>query len=198
MPRKQRHTARRIWQRLGAEYGAVLCEVTVSRYVRCWRLERGRTGVEVVIAQTHEPGAEGEVDFGEFYAEIAGTMTKCHLFVLRLSCSGKAAYVAFTNQGQEAFLEGHVRAFEALGGAPQRIRYDNLKAAVARVLQGRDRLETERFIALRSHYSFDSFFAVRVWSAVTRRAGWRVRSAGSGVGIWCRCLGSGRWPSSTS
>ncbi|PZS12413.1 MAG: hypothetical protein DLM60_22405 [Pseudonocardiales bacterium] len=98
----------------------------MSRYVRCWRLEHGRAGVEVVIAQTHEPGAEGEVDFGEFYAEIAGTMTKCHLFVLRLSCSAKAAYVAFTNQGQEAFLEGHVRAFEALGGVPQRIRTENV------------------------------------------------------------------------
>jgi hypothetical protein len=77
--------------------------------------------MEVVVAQTHEPGAEGEVDFGEFYAEIAETMTKCHLFVLRLSCSAKAACVAFTNQGQEAFLEGHVRTFErlavsALGG----------------------------------------------------------------------------------
>jgi transposase len=158
VPRKQRHTARRIWQRLGAEHGAVLCEVTVSRYVRRWRLKHGRTGVEVVVAQTHEPGAEGEVDFGEFYAEIAGSMTKCHLFVLRLSCSAKAACAAFTTQGQEAFLEGHVRAFERLGGVPRRIRYDNLKAAVARVLQGRDRLETERFIALRSHYGFDSFF----------------------------------------
>jgi len=98
VPRKQRHTVRRVWQRLGAEHGAVLSEVTVSRYVRCWRLEHGRTGVEVVVAQTHEPGTEGEVDFGEFYAEIAETMTKCHLFVLRLSCSAKAACVAFTNQ----------------------------------------------------------------------------------------------------
>jgi hypothetical protein len=52
VPRKQRHTARRVWQRLGAEHGAVLSEVTVSRYVRCWRLEHGRTGMEVVVAQT--------------------------------------------------------------------------------------------------------------------------------------------------
>lgn len=158
VPRKQRHTARRIWQRLGAEHDASLSEVTVSRYVQAWRREHGKTGVEVVVPQTHEPGAEAEVDFGEFYAVIGGVSTKCHLFVLRLSASGKAVRVAFTSQGQEAFLEGHVRAFTELGGVPGRIRYDNLKAAVARVLEGRGREEAERFIALRSHFGFSSFF----------------------------------------
>lgn len=159
VPRKQRHTARRIWQRLGAEHGAVVSEVTVSRYVRRRRVELGLTApVEVMVPQEHEPGAEGEADFGEFYAEIRGVLTKCHLFVLRLSASGKGASTAFLSEGQEAFLEGHVRAFERLGGAPARIRYDNLTSAVVRVLRGRGRQETERFIALRSHYGFDSFF----------------------------------------
>jgi transposase len=158
VPRKQRHTARRIWQRLGAEHNASLSEVTVSRYVQAWRREHGKTGVEVVVPQTHEPGDEAEVDFGEFYAIIAGVSTKCHLFVLRLSASGKAVRIAFTSQGQEAFLEGHVRAFTQLGGVPGRIRYDNLKAAVARVLEGRGREETQRFVALRSHFGFSSFF----------------------------------------
>lgn len=159
VPRKQRHTARRIWQRLGAEHGAVVSEVTVSRYVRRRRVELGVTDpVEVMVAQEHEPGAEGEADFGEFYAEIRGVMTKCHLFTLRLSASGKGASTAFLSEGQEAFLEGHVRAFERLGGVPTRIRYDNLTSAVVRVLRGRGRQETERFIALRSHYGFDSFF----------------------------------------
>ena len=158
-PRKQRHTARRIWQRLGAEHGAVVPEVTVSRYVRRRRVELGLTDpVEVMVPQDHEPGAEGEADFGEFYAEIRGVMTKCHLFILRLSASGKGASTAFLSEGQEAFLEGHVRAFERLGGVPARIRYDNLTSAVVRVLRGRGRQETERFIALRSHYGFDSFF----------------------------------------
>jgi len=159
VPRKQRHTARRIWQRLSAEHGAVLCEVTVSRYVRRRRVELGLVDpVEVMVCQDHEPGAEGEADFGEFCAEIRGVMTKCHLFVLRLSASGKGASTAFLSEGQEAFLEGHVRAFERLGGVPARIRYDNLTSAVVRVLRGRGRQETERFIALRSHYGFDSFF----------------------------------------
>jgi transposase len=158
-PRKQRHTARRIWQRLGAEHGAVVSEVTVSRYVRRRRIELGLVEpVEVMVPQDHEPGAEGEADFGEFYAEIRGVLTKCHLFILRLSASGKGASTAFLSEGQEAFLEGHVRAFERLGGVPARIRYDNLTSAVVRVLRGRGRQETERFIALRSHYGFDSFF----------------------------------------
>jgi hypothetical protein len=80
------------------------------------------------------------------------------MFVLRLSCSGRAFHMAFGTQAQEAFLEGHVQAFAHLGGVPGRIRYDNLKPAVVRVLRGRDRAESERFIALRSHYGFDSFF----------------------------------------
>ena len=77
---------------------------------------------------------------------------------MRLSCSGRAFHVAFATQAQEAFLEGHVLAFEYFGAVPGRVRYDNLKPAVVRVLRGRDRAESERFIALRSHYGFDSFF----------------------------------------
>ena len=79
---------------------------------------------------------------------------------MRLSCSGRAFHVAFATQAQEAFLEGHVLAFEYFGAVPGRVRYDNLKPAVVRVLRGRDRAESERFIALRSHYGFDSFFCV--------------------------------------
>ena len=157
-PRKQRHTARRIWQRLVAEHQATCAEVTVSRYVARRRVELGFDHQEVSVPQTHEVGAEAEVDFGEFYAKIAGLVVKCWMFVMRLSHSGKAFHVAFATQAQEAFLEGHVLAFEYFGGVAARIRYDNLKPAVIRVLKGRDRVETERFTALRSHYGFDSFF----------------------------------------
>jgi transposase len=160
VPRKQRHTARRIWQRLAAEHGATLAEVTVSRYVARRRAELGLDWVEVAVPQAHPPGAEAEVDFGEFHATIAGMLLKLWMFVLRLSCSGRAFHVAFATQAQEAFLEGHVLAFEYFGAVPGRIRYDNLKPAVIRVLKGRDRAEAERFIALRSHYGFDSFFCV--------------------------------------
>jgi transposase len=158
VPRKQRHTARRVWQRLVAEHGATLAEVTVSRYVARRKVELGLARVEVSVPQAHQPGAEAEVDFGEFYATVAGVWMKLWMFVMRLSHSGRAFHVAFATQAQEAFLEGHVLAFEHFGAVPGRIRYDNLKPAVVRVLKGRDRAESERFIALRSHYGFDSFF----------------------------------------
>jgi transposase len=158
VPRKQRHTARRIWQRLAAEHGATLAEVTVSRYVARRRAELGLDKVQVMVPQDHAPGAEAEVDFGEFHAVVAGVLLKLWMFVMRLSCSGRAFHVAFATQAQEAFLEGHVLALEYFGAVPGRVRYDNLKPAVVRVLRGRDRAESERFIALRSHYGFDSFF----------------------------------------
>lgn len=157
-PVKQRHTARRIWQRLVVEHGASCSEVTVSRYVARRRGELGVKRVEVAVPQTHEPGAEAEVDFGEFWARIGGELIKCWMFVMRLSCSGRAFHVAFTTQAQEAFLQGHVLAFNHFGGVPARIRYDNLKPAVVKVLKGRNRTESDRFVALRSHYGFDSFF----------------------------------------
>jgi transposase len=160
VPPKQRHTARRIWQRLVAEHGASVAEVTVSRYVARRRAELGLEQVQVTVPQDHAPGAEAEVDFGEFHAMVAGVLLKLWMFVMRLSCSGRAFHVAFATQAQEAFLEGHVLALEYFGAVPGRVRYDNLKPAVVRVLRGRDRAESERFIALRSHYGFDSFFCV--------------------------------------
>jgi transposase len=156
--RKQRHTARRVWQRLVAEHGAVVSEVTVSRYVARRRVELDLVKVEVCIPQTHEPGAEAEVDFGEFYTTIGGRSVKVWMFVMRLSHSGRAFHVAYGTQAQEAFLEGHVLAFEHFGGVPGRVRYDNLKPAVTRILKGRNRDEAERFVALRSQYGFESFF----------------------------------------
>ncbi len=80
------------------------------------------------------------------------------MFVMRLSHSGRAVHVCFPSEGQEAFLEGHVVAFARFGGVSGRVRYDNLKAAVARVLAGRERVESDRFTALRSHFGFDAFF----------------------------------------
>jgi transposase len=159
-PRKQRHTARRVWQRLVAEHGAQLAEVTVSRYVARRRVELGLVKVEVMVPQIHLPGAEAEVDFAEVHTGLGGDLASLWMFVMRLSCSGRAFHVAFATQAQEAFLEGHVLAFAHFGGVPGRIRYDNLGPAVVRVLKGRDRTEAERFVALRSHYGFDSFFCI--------------------------------------
>ncbi len=129
VPRKQRHTARRVWQRLVAEHAATCSEVTVSRYVARRRVELGVIDIEVCIPQTHPAGAEAEVDFGEFYAWVGGQWVKCWMFVMRLSHSGRAFHAGFGTQAQEAFLEGHVLAFDHFGGVPGRIRYDNLKPA---------------------------------------------------------------------
>ncbi len=157
-PRKQRHTARRVWERLVDEDGADVAESTVRRYVRASRRELHLDHVDVAIVAHHDPGDEAQVDFGLSDVFIAGERTQVAVFELRLSHSGVAVHVAFGSEGQEAFLEGHVTAFARLGGVPARIRYDNARALVARVLRGRDRIETERFVALRSHYGFDSSY----------------------------------------
>ena len=164
-PRKQRHTATRVLDRLIEEHGATeLSYSTVRNYVRFRRPEidavAGRR-VEVFIPQDHQPGAEAEVDFGEVWVVLAGVKTKCHMFVFRLSHSGKAIHRVYSTQSQEAFLEGHIDAFEEIGGIPTRhIRYDNLTSAVQAVLygNGRGRIENERWVLFRSHYGFDSFY----------------------------------------
>lgn len=163
-PKKQRHTARRIHARLVDEHA--LTEITYSTvrdYVRDRRpqiwAEAGRSPDEVYIAQTHEPGAHAEVDFADLWVVLNGTKTKVFLFTLRMSYSGKAVHRAFASQCQEAFLEGHVHAFTQLGGVPVvHIRYDNLKNAVTRVLFGRTRIESTRWVTFRSHYGFDAFY----------------------------------------
>jgi transposase len=163
-PRKQRHTARRVLGRLVDEHGALeLSYSTVRDYVAKRRpeilAESGRAVSEAFVPQTHLPGAEAEVDFADLWVVLRGLKTKVFLFTLRLSFSGKAVHRVFATQGQEAFLEGHVYAFEQLGGTPvEQIRYDNLKSAVSRVLLGRDREESQRWIAFRSHYGFDAFY----------------------------------------
>ncbi|NSX38410.1 IS21 family transposase [Pseudarthrobacter oxydans] len=164
-PRKQRHTARRILARLIEEHGAEeLSYSTVRDYVRVRRAQIDLTAgrrVEVFVPQEHAPGAEAEVDFGELWVVLNGVKTKCHMFVFRLSHSGKAIHRIYPTQAQEAFLEGHIEAFNEIGGVPVRhIRYDNLTSAVTSVVfgQGRQRQENDRWVLFRSHYGFDAFY----------------------------------------
>jgi transposase len=147
-PRKQRHTARRIWQRLVEEEDARIGESTVRNLVARLRVEIGADRCQVMVPQIHPPASEAEVDFGEFTASIAGQVMKLYMCCLRLSHSGKAFHFGYANQTQESFLDGHVRAFEAFGGVPTgMIRYDNLKPAVIRIALGRERLS----IPVRGH-----------------------------------------------
>jgi transposase len=163
-PKKQRHTARRLLARLVDEHGVKdLSYSTVRDYVRKRRpeiaAEAGQPTEEGCVPQTHPPAAEGEVDFHDLWVILGGIKTKTALFTMRLSFSGRAAHRASLSQGQEAFLESHVYAFDRLGGVPlEQIRYDNLKPAVSRVLFGRTRVESDRWVAFRSHYGFDAFY----------------------------------------
>jgi len=159
-PRKQRHTARRVYQRLVEEHGADVGESTVRRYVASVRERGGVPLPEVMVPQHHPLGAEAEVDFGQVSFYLRGLFVVGWMFVMRLSASGKGFHRIYLNEAQEVFIDGHVRAFEYFGGVPGRIRYDNLKPAVVRVLKGRNRTESERFVLLRSHYGFDSFFCI--------------------------------------
>jgi transposase len=164
-PRKQRHTARRIFARLLDEHGMTgVSYDVVRRYVKerrqQIRAEHGRGEPGVFIAQTHHPGREAEVDFGDAAIYLAGELVTVHVFSFRMSYSGKAVHRAFLTGGQEAFFEGHVHAFHVLGGVPAgRIKYDNLKAAVAQVIGfSRQRVETDRWIAFCSHWDIDPWY----------------------------------------
>ncbi|MDP9260150.1 MAG: IS21 family transposase [Actinomycetota bacterium] len=157
-PRKQRHTAKRIWQRLVDEHCAAVAEVTVRQYVRARKRELGWPVGEVFVPQVHAPGREAEVDWGQAVIELAGAPTTVHLFVMRASFSGAAFCQASLVATQQAFLELHAQAFEWFGGVFAEIRFDNLTSAVKKILKGRRRVESDRFVALRSHYLFCSQF----------------------------------------
>ena len=164
-PRKQRHTITRIYHRLMDEHQMADVSYPVVRaYVAerkpQIRAEAGRGPAEVFVRQSHRPGDEAEVDFGEIVVRLAGEDVGCFLFCLRLSFSGKAVHRVSLSGGQEAFFEGHEHAFRVLGGVPAgKVRYDNLKSAVAQVIGfSRSRVETDRWTAFRSHYDLDAFY----------------------------------------
>ncbi|MFJ6668989.1 IS21 family transposase [Streptomyces sp. NPDC091383] len=163
-PRKQRHTVTRIFHRLVEEHGADVSYGMVRYYVAARKpeilVESGKAPLEAFVPQTHQPGHEAEVDFGDVTIRLAGKLVTCYLFSFRLSYSGKAVHRVFASAGQEAFFEGHVHALRTLGGVPRtKVRYDNLKAAVARVLGlSRARVEADRWIAFKSHFGIESFY----------------------------------------
>jgi transposase len=154
-PRKQRHTAHRIFERLRDEYSYTGGETVVKDAVRAWK----QTRQEVFLPLSHPPG-EAQVDFGEATVRLAGQETKVALFVMTLPYSGAIFMQAFPRECTETFLEGHRRAFEFWGGVPRRISYDNSAIAVIEVLQGRERKLTKEFLRLQSHYLFREHFCL--------------------------------------
>jgi transposase len=155
--RKQRHTSRRVFHRIRNEHGYLGAESTVRRFVSRCRRELGLGG-EAFVPLVHVPGEEAEVDWGEADVQFPWGLERAQFFHMRACSSGREFVMAFPRQTQQAFLEAHVAALEYFGGVFKVLRYDNLKSAVTKVLRGRRRVESDRFIALRSHYLFDSEF----------------------------------------
>jgi transposase len=148
-PAKQRHTAKRIHDRLRAEHGFAGGYTIVKDYVREQRC-RAR---EVFVPLAHPPG-HAQVDFGEAVAVIGGERRKVHFFCLDLPHSDAGFVKAYPAERIEAFLDGHNAAFAFLGGVPQSILYDNTQLAVARILGDGRRQRTRSFAELQSHYLF--------------------------------------------
>ena len=148
-PAKQRHTAKRIHERLRAEHGFAGGYTIIKDYVR-ERLARAR---EMFVPLAHPPG-HAQADFGEAVAVIGGVRQKIHFFCLDLPHSDAGFVKAYPAERIEAFLDGHNAAFAFLGGVPQSILYDNTRLAVGRILGGGERQRTRAFAELQSHYLF--------------------------------------------
>src|SRR3954465_5418022 len=152
-PRKQRHTSKRIFERLRDEHGYSGGITIVKDYVLSRRLRHR----EVFVPLRHDPG-HAQVDFGEALAEIAGMERKIHFFAMDLPHSGACFVQAYPAETTEAFCAGHSAAFGFFGKVPSSILYDNSKIAVARILGDGTRQRTRVFSELQSHYLFEDRF----------------------------------------
>ena len=152
-PVKQRHTAKRIFERLRDEHGFTGGYTVVKDHVR---IERAR-GRETFVPLAHPPG-HAQVDFGEAVGVIGGVRQKIHFFCMDLPQSDACFVKAYPAETTEAFLDGHVSAFEFFGGVPLSILYDNLKIAVAKICGDGKRERTRAFTELVSHYLFKDRF----------------------------------------
>jgi len=152
-PKKQQHTAKRIFERLRDEHGFTGGITIVKDYVAGWR----QRAQEMFVPLAHPPG-HAQVDFGEALAVIGGVERKVHFFAFDLPHSDACFVVAYPQERSEAFCDGHVKAFSFFGGVPRSILYDNTKIAVARILGDGNRQRTQAFGELQSHYLFEDRF----------------------------------------
>ena len=150
---KQRLTATRLHELLLTE-GHRVGVTVVKDAVAEWKRQRR----EVFVPLTYRPGDLAEVDFFEVLVDVDGTRRKAWLFLMRLMYSGRDFAWIYERQDQISFLDGHVRAFAHFEGVPARVAYDNLRAAVVRILVGGARTLTPRFAALASHYLLEACF----------------------------------------
>jgi transposase len=152
LPKKQRHTAKRIYERLKEE--SYEGKYTVVREaVR----QISRLSQEVFMPLVHRPG-EAQADFGYALARISGELRKLAFFVMVLPYSDAFFVMAFERECTESYWEGHIRAFDFLGGVPRRISYDNSTVMVSKIIGSHQRQLTYGFLQLQSHYLFESHF----------------------------------------
>ena len=155
-PRKQRHTAHRVYVRLMEEYPECgVTEGSVRRYVRTKKEEMGFQKRETFVPQAYGWGSEAQVDWYEAYADLDGERQKVQVFSMRSMAGGGAFHRCYSRATQQAFLEAHEEAFRYFGGVFRVLRYDNLTSAVKKILRGRRRDENERFIAWASPHVLD-------------------------------------------
>ncbi len=153
VPKKQRHTVKRIFERLRDEHGFPGHYTIVKDYVREKRL---RTQ-EMFVPLVHPPG-HAQADFGEALVDIRGIRLKAHFLVMDLPHCDAYFVKAYPGETTEAFCDAHNCAFAFFGGVPQTILYDNTKIAVAKILGNGKRKLTRIFSELQSHYLFDTRF----------------------------------------
>ncbi len=154
-PPKQRHSARRMFERLRDEHQFTGDDGTVRRFIAKLKAQLPK---EAFMPLLFEAGEEAQVDWGEAKVIQNGTLRTVQLFCMRLSHSKASFVYPYERATMEAFLDGHVRAFDFFGGVPRRLAYDNLKSAVTHVGRGRERELNARFLQLRSFYLFDTRF----------------------------------------
>jgi transposase len=152
-PKKQRHTAKRIFDRLREEHGYAGGYTMVKDYVR-EKIFRSREGFVPLL---HPPG-DAQVDFGQALAAIGGVTRKIRFFAFDLPHSDACFVKAYPAEATEAFCDGHNAAFRFFGGVPRTILYDNTTIAVARILGDGQRVKTRVFSELQSHYLFADRF----------------------------------------
>lgn len=157
-PRKQRHTAERIFQRLVAEHGFEGSVSNVRKYVREAKERLGIARCRAFIPLDPELGREVEVDWGTATAIIGGEKQRVKFFCMRSKGSGKQFVRLYPCERQQAFFDGMQRGFAFFGGVFQRVIFDNLTSAVQKILTGSNRLEQESFRHFRVYHSFEARF----------------------------------------
>ena len=157
IPRKQRHTVKRMYDRLREEEGFCGSYSSVKKYVRKKKYVM-KTGGEGYLPLSHAKGS-GQVDFGAFiYYDAHGKEQTGYALTISFPCSNKGYTQAFASQNQECLLTGMQHIFEHIGGVPPRLQFDNMTTAVAQVLQGTERVMTDGFTRFMLHYRFQADF----------------------------------------